>query len=457
MTPFLERTMRRSLLLALLPLAFVGCAGESPSRDGVELPPPPQWLEAMDALYDAELRVPGLDDRTFQPEGYWEVALPLLSAEAGFALEEVGRSAEGRPLQLVSWGEGPIPVLLWSQMHGDESTASMALVDLFHFLGREPSHPLVETLRSRTTLHFLPVMNPDGAARFQRRNAHGIDLNRDARALSTPEAQVLHGLKDRFQPRFGFNLHDQAVGTRAGSSDQGTAIALLAPPFNEAREVNDVRQRAMEVSVHIRSTLEGYVGGHMARWDDTFNPRAFGDLMTAWDVSTILIESGGWEGDPQKQFLRKLNFLALAAALESIATESHVGTPVDGYLDLPENGRRFGDLLVRGATLAIPGLPPIQADLLINFDHPLAELGGRVGEVGDLAETEAREYLDAEGLYLIPLPRMLQRRPGSPEGVAGVQIALGAPTHFRLARDPEGTDVVWELLGDVNPEWARPR
>lgn len=51
-------------------------------------------------------------------------------------------------------------------------------------------------LRKGTTLHFLPVMNPDGAARFQRRNAQGIDVNRDARALASPEARALHALRE---------------------------------------------------------------------------------------------------------------------------------------------------------------------------------------------------------------------------------------------------------------------
>src|SRR3546814_9582739 len=109
-------------------------------------------------------------------------------------------------------------------MHGDESTASMAIADLFRFLGEHPDHPLVQRLREGTTLHFLPVMNPDGAARFQRRNAQGIDINRDARALVSPEARALHDLRERVKPAFGFNLHDQQVGYRAGDSDRGTAI-----------------------------------------------------------------------------------------------------------------------------------------------------------------------------------------------------------------------------------------
>src|SRR5690606_22580566 len=225
----------------------------------------------------------------------------------------------------------------------DESTASMALADLFRFLGEHPRDPLVQRIRAGTNLHFLPVMNPDGAARFQRRNAQGIDINRDARALASPEARALHGLRERLQPDFGFNLHDQAVGTRVGDSERGTAIALLAPAYNEARDVDAIRGRAIELAVAIRSVLEPYIGGHIAKWDDTFNPRAFGDLTAAAGVSTILIESGGIEGDLQKQQLRKLNFLALVGALDAIATGAYAGLPHARYEELPENGATWPD------------------------------------------------------------------------------------------------------------------
>lgn len=442
-----------ALVLFLVPLALPDISEAqqfeaNPAVAAAALPSPPAWLGELDTLYDTQIRVPGLEDRAFAPEHWWEVAGPLATGARGFKTEEVGRSAEGRPLRHVSWGQGDKVVLFWSQMHGDESTASMAIADLFRFLGEHPDDPIVQRLRQGTTLHFLPVMNPDGAARFQRRNAQGIDVNRDARALASPEARALHELRERLKPDFGFNLHDQNVGTRAGDSGRGTAIALLAPAYNEAREVNATRARAIEVAVAIRAVLEPYIAGHIAKWDDTFNPRAFGDLTEKSGVSTVLIESGGIEGDPQKQRLRKLNFLALVGALDAIATGSHAGLPRARYEELPENAGTWPDLKITGGTLAIPGQPQARVDVMVEFERPLLERGGTIDDIGDLGDKPARRTIDARGLYIVPFD--------PPGGQERRIFAVDEPAYFRLSRDPEGRDVVWTLAGDVDPAKPAP-
>lgn len=387
----------------------------------------------------AEVRRPGLEDRRFSPEEYWELALPLVEATARLEVSEVGRSVEGRPLREIVFGSGPIRVLAWSQMHGDESTASMTLVDLLAWIGSDD--PLVTELESRITLHLIPVLNPDGAARFQRRNALGIDVNRDARRLATPEGRTLKAVHDRVEPDFAFNLHDQNVRTRVGSSDRGAAISLLAPAFNEARDVNPTRERAMRIASAIALAVEPVVGDRVTRYNDAFNARAFGDLISAWGASAVLIESGGIEGDPQKQRLRAANFVALGHALEVIARERwrEIGPGV--YEALPPNGRAVDDLLVLGGTLVVegwPGADRVPMDLLIRYDRPLLERGGSLGDLGDLEGYEARDTLDATGLYILPLGDM---RP------AGSILAPGAPATFELARDPEGRDIVLRFDG----------
>jgi hypothetical protein len=336
-------------------------------------------------------------------------------------------------------------------MHGDESTATMALADVYSLVARDPENPLVRTILRDATVHTLPMLNPDGAQRFQRRNAQGIDINRDARALATPEARVLKAVRDRLSPDFGFNLHDQGIGTRVGRTDRGVAIALLSPPFDATREVNDVRQRAMEVMGVMIRAIDPLVGGHVAKYDDTFNPRAFGDLITQWGTSTILIESGGWTDDPQKQYLRKVNFVAILAALESIATGRYGGVGTEAYLALPPNGRRIGDLLVKGGTVVIPGLPPYRADLLVSYERPLLEEGGTISEIGDLAEVEARDTISVEGLFIRPDQEALE------QSEAGTQIAPGGPARFSVSRKEDGSEVLWNFRGSPPEELRRRR
>ncbi|WP_082112827.1 M14 family zinc carboxypeptidase [Pseudoxanthomonas suwonensis] len=441
-----------ALLLALAACVAPVAAQETaaaPAAESTPVPPPPAWLPAMDALYP-ELRVSGLDPRDFDAEHWWQAVTPLLDRSAGFHIEDIGRSAEDRPLRHVRWGRGKTRVLLWSQMHGDESTGTMVLADLFRFLGEHPDHPVAARLRANTTLHFLPMVNPDGAARFQRRNTQGIDINRDARMLATPEARALKALHDRVRPAYGFNLHDQSPGYRVGDSGRGTAIALLAPPPSAANEVDPARARAIEVAATIRIALEPYLAGHIARWDETFNPRAFGDLTAQWGTSTVLIEAGGIEGDPQKQALRKLHFLGLLAALDAIAGGSHAGTPHALYRDLPENGEPWPDLRVVGGTLAIPGQPPVRADLLVNFRHPLSWEDGSIRDIGDLADTPARRTIDASGLFVVPALA------AGGEAAGPCRIAISAAACFHLARDPEGRDPVWTLRSDLDTAQPAP-
>lgn len=404
-------------------------------------------------MYDDQIHVEGLDPRTFPSELWWKIATPLLAREHGFSVQEIGHSTEGRPLRHITWGDGPVRVLLWSQMHGDESTGTMALADLFRLLGEHPDHPLVVRLRQNVTLHFLPMMNPDGAARFQRLNAQGIDLNRDARALAAPEARTLKSLHDDVRPQFGFNLHDQRPGYRVGDSDRQVAISLLSPPFDESRDINDVRRRAMEVAVAIRAALEPQLAGHMARWDDTFSPRAFGDLTTQWGTSTVLIEAGGIDGDPQKQRLRRYYFLGLLAALDAIAGESHAGLDIGHYYALPQNGDVWPDLLIHGGTIVSSKLPPMRADVLIDFKQPLSEEDGRIKEIGDLSGTKARRSIDASGLFIHPLPCPLR---GDTHVDEASTLTPNTRACLQLSRDVEGREVVWTLLGDVDPRRPGP-
>jgi len=389
--------------------------------------------EMSDGMRIAErYRVSAISDRRFNHADYWRALAPSLRSER-LRVADVGHSMQGRELRTVTFGTGPVTVLLWSQMHGDESTASMALADIFAWLAASGSDDLRDRLGERLTVTFLPMLNPDGAERFQRENAAGIDINRDARRLATPEGQTLKMLQERLRPQFGFNLHDQNARTRVGRDGRQAGIALLAPAADAERTWGPVRSRARLVAAGVAANLESAIGGRVAKYDDAFNPRAFGDLMQTWGTSTVLIESGALPDDPQKQELRKLNVAAIIGALNAIATEEYTKADPDDYERLPFNTGGAYDLLVRGADLVVPGAPPLRADVAINYDDPVAREGGRVREVGDLSAVVAIDTVDATGLFLHPRNEALVR-----EGARAL-LPIGARAVFDLREGPQVT------------------
>jgi hypothetical protein len=350
-----------------------------------------------DGIADAN-RVESIVERRFTHAELWDALLPL-DGTGGLAITEVGRSIMGRAIRAVTFGSGSTRVLLWSQMHGDESTATMALADVVRFFA-ESDDPLRDVLRDRLTIVMIPMLNPDGAEVFRRHNAVGVDINRDARRLATPEGRVLKALRDSVQPAFGFNLHDQSARNTAGDDGLQVAIALLAPAADSARSYGPVRTRARELASVLASGLAVTLPGRIAKYDDTFNPRAFGDLMQQWGTSTVLIESGALPGDPQKQALRKVNVRLVLTALEAIAHERYRDADIASYESLPFNASVPADLLIIGGYVVHPHGAPVRLDVTLRYDDPVARTRPLLEEIGDLQEVSALDTLDATGHYL---------------------------------------------------------
>jgi hypothetical protein len=342
-------------------------------------------------------RVAAITSRRFTHERFWDAVRPS-TRDSSLRITRLGQSLLGREIRAVSFGHGPVKVLLWSQMHGDEATATMALADIFRFLVQAPGDSLRQRLDRELTLVFVPMLNPDGAELFQRENAVGIDVNRDARSLATPEARILKALRDSLLPDFGFNLHDQNSRTLAGSDGSQVAIALLDPAYDEAKSYNPVRVRARQLAAVVAGILEHEIPGRIARYDDEHEPRAFGDLMQQWGTSTILIESGTLPGDPDKQRLRSLNAAAILGALDAIATGSYRRADPGLYQRLPQNAAG-SDLIIRGGQLVFNNTL-VRADVAINFEDPVDRTGARLRDVGDLRSMGAIETVDATGQFL---------------------------------------------------------
>lgn len=437
---------RRPRLLGALPIALAAACG-GPSLGTPPAAPPAPAVTSCCAPLGAEVatrwRASGFTNRHVRPAELQRLLDGLRDAPA-LRIEEVGRSVHGRPISSVTFGRGPTTVLLWSQMHGDEPTATMALADILTFLARGEGDALRRRLEERLTVVMVPMLNPDGAELNQRENAVGVDVNRDARALATPEGQALKRLHDRLRPDFGFNLHDQGARTLAGRGGQQVAIALLAPAADAQRSWGPVRTRARLVAATIAAALEavdeGALAGRVAKYDDGFNARAFGDLVQQWGTSTVLIESGALPDDPQKQQLRHYNVVAILTALDAIATGAIQQADPQRYERLPYNERIATDVLVRGAQVVLPDRAPMRLDVALTFDDAVARTGPRLREVGDLQGTAALDTIAATGLFLHPEPGMLG--PGRDP-----VLRIGAPAAFTLRRGAEASSAVVQRVG----------
>ncbi len=319
--------------------------------------------------------------------------LQELVARSGglFTMEDVGTSVEGRTLSLVRVGTGPLRVMLWSQMHGDEPTATLALLDILNGMIVRRTEPWLQTLLEEVSIVMLPLLNPDGAERRERLNAVGININRDAVALASPEAQVLRSVYDRFRPDFGFNLHDQELSS-VGDQPIATSIALLAPPPSGDGKATTTYRRAIRLAAHIARTIGPHAERNITRYDGSFEPRAFGDWFQAAGVSTVLIESGHRQWDPEKAFVRKLNVIGIVVALRSIGNHSYTDTEMDHYLTLPLNGKRVFDVLLRGVELQHPGGWSRTVDVGFAFqkDHGTV----LIKEIGDLSTHGGLEVIE---------------------------------------------------------------
>jgi hypothetical protein len=288
-------------------------------------------LDIASASYTAELTVAELSHRTL-----WSTLDRLLDGAPGIFVTDIGRSAEGRTLRAVEFGRGPTRVLLWSQMHGDEPTATLALVDLIRFLVEYPEDLFGRRIRDRLTVVVVPMLNPDGAQRRWRQTVTGIDVNRDARRQATPEARALAALHARFSPHFGFNLHDQRP--RRMTDGRSVAISLLAPPGDSDGSAAPTFTRAQRLAALMRLVADPLVDGRVTRYDEPYNPHAFGDAMQSWGTSTVLLETGSWDDDRDKSYLRHVNFVMLLAALDAIATGAVERVGVEHYESLPATG-----------------------------------------------------------------------------------------------------------------------
>jgi zinc carboxypeptidase len=398
--------MFRPLIGALLVAAAPALTAGAPQK------PSPLAPQDLARVWDAEHVSPPLPPLLDHEEVERRLQAVSSADPNRFILEGVGASLEGRSINLITIGSGPFRVLLWSQMHGDEPTATAALFDVFEYFSRHRADPAVQRILSSLTLYIVPMLNPDGAERFQRRNAQFIDVNRDALSLQTPEGQVLKRLRDRFNPRVGFNLHNQSWNTSVGDPPKPASISLLSVAYDKDLSENGGRKLTRKLCAVIRDALEPFASGQIGKYDEDFEVRAFGDNLTLWGTPVVLIETGAFPAAEPDAALVRLNFVAILSALDALATGSVDRADPKRYDSLPKNESKLFYVLVKNATvLSGTGARAFTADIGITASRRVRSVEGQrqlflqanISDLGDLRTHGAVRTIEAAGLFAAPL------------------------------------------------------
>lgn len=271
---------------------------------------------------------------------------PLLnSLKDVFEIKNLGESVDGRPIYCLKFGNGPKRILMWSQMHGNESTTTKALFDVFQYI--KNNKDFRGFVMENFTLCVFPMLNPDGALAYTRVNSQAVDLNRDAQDLSQPESVILRRVFDEFKPDFCFNLHDQRTIFSAGKKPLPATVSFLTPAEDKKRSVTHQRKRSMEIIGFMNTFLQEHIPGQVGRYDDGYNINCVGDTFQSAQVPTILFESGHFPKDYQREQTRFYIASSLVCALSYIGQTNVDGNNYRAYFEIPENDKLFYDVILR--------------------------------------------------------------------------------------------------------------
>ena len=325
----------------------------------------------------------------------------LIDLSRYFQVDVIGKSVKGKSIHSVKIGTGATKIFMWSQMHGNEATTTKALFDLFNFLKADSEDAI--KFKNRFTLLCIPILNPDGAEAYTRVNANEVDLNRDSVDLSQPESQLLRKMFDSFQPDFCYNLHDQRTIFAAGDTNNPATVSFLAPAYDEERNYNENRLKAVSVIVAMNKELQKHIPNQVGRFDDSYNINCIGDMFQSLNVPTILFEAGHFQGDYQREKTRQFIFIALLASLHYIYENDVVNENINEYLRIPQNKIKFVDIVYRKFSILIDSLKIITnfavqykevlKDNKVEFEAFIVEVNENLSCIGHL------EYDGECGLY----------------------------------------------------------
>ena len=344
------------------------------------------------------LQNPNFPNRYISPEKLFN----FLQTNYSPVISELGSSYLERPIYKMSLGVGTIKILAWSQMHGNESNATHAMLDLLEIFKYQPE--LQEELFSIITLDFIFMLNPDGSEKWTRRNGHDIDLNRDFLKQSSKEFPFLKELAHNGSYDYALNLHEQRTIFSTDGIHPAT-LSFLAPAEDFDRTITETRKKAMAVISKIYEKLKTEIPNQIARYSDEFYPSSTGDNFTKFGIPTVLFEGGHFQNDYKRTATRKYYTLAL---YESLVAISELNGKTDGwksYQQIPENKESHYDLIYRNVRLKTDF--ECILDIAVQYKEEIKPEAEEISftpivvEVGDIGKKKGWKEIDCTGKEFI--------------------------------------------------------
>lgn len=290
------------------------------------------------------LENPNFPNRYISPEKLFS----YLQTNLAENIQEIGKSYLEKPIYKLSIGTGSINILAWSQMHGNESNATHAMLDLLITLDKAPE--LKDELFSKIKLDFIFMLNPDGSEKWTRLNASDIDLNRDFHNESSKEIKFLKNTVASKKYDYALNLHEQRTIFTTDGIHPAT-LSFLAPSENVERTLTENRKKCMAVIAEVYHHLKELIPNQIGRYSDEFYPTSTGDNFIKAGMPTILFEGGHFVDDYTRKGTRKYYTIALYYALKAISELNSDITGWEAYLEIPENQETHYDIVYRNVKL----------------------------------------------------------------------------------------------------------
>lgn len=317
--------------------------------------------------------------------------------EANFSsqIELLGRSVKNQPIYKMRLGTGEIKVIAWSQMHGNESNATLAMLDLLEMKNKMPN--LFQDLLEEITLDFVFMLNPDGAEVWKRRNSMDVDMNRDFHQEASKELPLLKTWIANHNYDYAFNLHEQRTIFSTDGENPAT-MCFLAPSEDVEKTITPTRKKTMAVISSIYQDLKKIIPNNISRYNDDFYPYSTGDNFTKMGIPTILFEGGHFPNDYLRKETRKFYTLAFYYGLKAVARLKGSDTGWEYYTEIPNNQNTHYDIIYRNVNMNRDF--PCVLDIAVQYEEIIHEGDQEISfepivvEIGDLSAKKAWEDID---------------------------------------------------------------